>query len=155
MSFQTLYRAKAFGPGADMWVIPEGSNSPMAKKVDWYLNFQVARAELHSVMPVSPELKKIIVENDLDLPEPKLSAGAPLMIASSQHFPTSQIIEIKVQSSLNDWVSRIQNIWLKLRRPRMRVFLPNDLTPEDFEKIWQSNTKAILQPNEEISLVPR
>jgi hypothetical protein len=155
MSFQTLYRAKSFGPGADLWVVPEGANAPMAKKVDWYLNFQMARAELHEMRPISPELKKVIVENDLELPEPKSEAGAPLLIAADQHFPTSKIVEMKIHSSLQGWVEQIQNLWLKLNRPKLRVFLPNDLTPEEFQKLWSGNSKTQLREGEELTLVPR
>lgn len=150
MSFQTLYRAKSFGPGADLWILPEGASSPLAKKVDWYLNFQIARAEMHEPRPLSPELKKIIVENDLGLQEQALPAGAPLMVAAEKYFPTGRIIELKSQSSLQTWVDRIQDIWLKLGRPKLRVFLPNELTPEEFQKIW----KTPLAPSEELTLVP-
>src|SRR5690606_10285279 len=116
--------------------------SPMAKKADWYLNFQVARAELHAALPISPELKRVIVENELGLPEPMAPANAPLMISADQHFPTAKVIEIKTLSSLQEWVSTIQSVWLRLRRPRLRVFLPNDLTPEEFQKLWQANAAA-------------
>jgi hypothetical protein len=155
MSFQTLYRAKSFGPGADLWVMPEAAHSSMAKKVDWYLNFQISKAELHTPMPISPELKKVIVENDLGLPEHRLSPDAPLMISSDQHFPVSKIVEIKTLSSLQEWVASIQTLWLKLKRPRLRVFLPNELTPEEFQKLWRGDSKAQLLPHEELTLVPR
>lgn len=153
MSFQTLYRAKAFGPGADLWILPDSKSSPMAKKIDWYLNFQIARSELHVVRPISPELKKVIVENDLGLPDVENRTNPPLLVAADTHFPTSKIIELKVQASLQGWVEQIQSLWLKLRKPRLRVFLPNDLTPEDFQKLW--GTKFETQLSEELTLVPR
>lgn len=151
MSFQTLYRAKSFGPGADLWIVPEGASSPLAKKIDWYLNFQIARAELHEPRPVSPELKKVIVENDLGLPEHSTPANSPLLVAADRHFPTPRIIELKTQPSLQGWVGRIQEIWTRLGRPKLRVFLPNDLSPEEFQKIWQTPLKQ----GEELTLVPR
>ncbi len=150
MGFQTLYRAKAFGPGSDLWVLPEPDESEIATRIDWYLNFQIAKSKVHQTKKLGPEIEQAIKTHDLRLPEMKLKNDAPLLIASEQRFPNRMVVEIKMQPKAEDWIHDIQTLWTKLDRPKLRVFLPRELTPEQFQKAW----KSPLNPSDDVTLVP-
>lgn len=150
MGFQTLYRAKAFGPGSDLWVLPEPEESEIATRIDWYLNFQIAKSKIHQTKKIGTEIAQAIKDHDLRLPEIKVEKEAPLLIASEQRFPNRMVVEMKVQPRKESWVTDIQTLWTKLDRPKLRVFLPRELSPEQFQKAW----KAPLNPSDEVTLVP-
>jgi hypothetical protein len=150
MGFQTLYRAKAFSAGSDLWVMPEPDESDLATKIDWYLNFQIAKAKVHKAQENSAPLSQIIDKHALRLPPAPTTHNLPLMIASEHHFPNRMVVEIKVAQGATTWVQSIQRLWGQLDRPKLRVFLPRSLTPEQFQKAWATE----LAPSDEISLVP-
>lgn len=150
MGFQTLYRAKAFGPGSDLWVLPEPEESEIATRIDWYLNFQIAKSKIHKTRKVGAQIEEVIKAHDLCFPEIKLEDDAPLLISSEQRFPNRMVVEIKVQPKVEVWVENIQTLWAKLDRPKLRVFLPREMSPEQFQKAW----KSPLNPSDEVTLVP-
>lgn len=150
MGFQTLYRAKAFGAGSDLWIVPDPEESEIASRIDWYLNFQIAKSKVHETQKISAHLEASIKTHALVLPQISKEDGAPLLIASEQRFPNRMVVEMKVSAKPKVWVDEIQKLWAKLDRPRLRVFLPRDMTPEDFQNEWQ----APMNPSDEITLVP-
>lgn len=149
MGFLTLYRAKSLGPGADLWVLPNNESSEAALKIDWYLNFQMARSQYHQGHQLSPDLKKLIEDLKLKLPQPEIQENAPLMIAASQSFPCEMVVRLPF-SKEKEWVRSVEKVWTELGRPRLRVFLPKTETTEGFQKHWHTPLEA----NDEISLVP-
>lgn len=150
MGFQTLYRAKAFGSGSDLWIVPDPEESEIASRIDWYLNFQIAKSKVHETKKMSPSLEESIQTHDLVLPQIVKVEDAPLLIASEQRFPNRMVVEMKVREKPKAWIDEIQKLWAQLDRPKLRVFLPRDLSPEEFQKQWQ----APLNPSDEITLVP-
>jgi len=149
MAFQTLYRAKSFGPGSKLWVVPPSEDSDVVRKIDWYLNFQMAKSKKHVTFEMHKDLKKMIEEHTLKLPQLSLNENAPLMISASHSFPCDMIVQLKNDDS-QVWIKQIEKIWLKLDRPCLRVFLPKNQTPESFQKLWSQ----ALNTAEDISLVP-
>ena len=149
MGFQTLYRAKAFGSGADLWVVPEPEESEISSRIDWYLNFQIAKSKVHKKKEIGNQLEESIRKHSLRLPKVPNSSEAPLLLASEQRFPNRMVVEVKSKPA-KDWILEVENLWSKLDRPRLRVFLPKELTPEKFQTLWQS----ALGPSDEITLVP-
>jgi hypothetical protein len=142
MALQILNRAQAFVPGSDLWVLPAGRPTPLLRKVDWYLNFQIARAHQHAKTEIAPHLKTILNDNSLpDFGSP--SGDLPLLIPSSRHFPTKMVVEVPMQPAA-DWVQQVLQIWTQLDRPPLRVFLPEGMTPAEYERHWQGEKGANL-----------
>ena len=149
MAFQTLYRAKSFGPGAQLWVVPTSEDSDLVRRIDWYLNFQIAKSKKHSGLALSKDLTRLIENHKLRLPQIQIDEPAPLMIAAEQYFPCEMIVQMQM-SEAADWVEKLEKIWLQLGRPRLRLFLPKSQTPENLQKLWPRGFAT----SDEISLVP-
>lgn len=128
---QTLSSTAAFGSGFDLWILPEVSHSPWARKLDWYLNLQILRAHNFSKKSLNPELQAIIQENELKLAtDIRPSKAGPLMIATSQRLPMRQVVEVPMLEDLNAWLSQALGIWRDLGYPSLKIFLPKGLNME-------------------------
>lgn len=137
MAILNLSHASALGSGSDLWVLPQVEISQWARKVDWYLNFQISRARNHTPRQPDSELRAIMDENHLpyqDHSNPERSQ--PLLIASHTHLPNQLTLELPVQNKPTAWVQSIHGHWDSLKRPTLRVFLPPAIGPEDFTKLW-------------------
>ncbi|MEK6554448.1 MAG: hypothetical protein AABZ31_04340 [Bdellovibrionota bacterium] len=102
MAFQTLYRAKSFGPGSNLWIVPPPEESDVARRIDWYLNFQMAKSKKHVRFEMHNDLKKLIEDHSLRLPELPNAENAPLMISASNSFPCDMIVQLKHEDE-NKW----------------------------------------------------
>lgn len=148
MAIQILYRAQAFGPGSDIWILPENEKSPLLKKMDWYLNFQLTRARWHKREEPPPQLKNILNENNLPNFSQEIPAKAPLMIVAENHLPVKAVIEVPGAAKARSWVEQIHKLWDKFEHPQLRVFLPANITVDEFKEAWPGPT------NKDILLVP-
>jgi hypothetical protein len=145
MAVQTLYRAQAFGPGAEMWVVPANETSPILKKMDWYLNFQLSKAHHHQTEQLAPQLRSILNENQLQDFAPAAADKPPLMIAAESFFPTQTIVETPITKN---WIENIQKIWTGMNRPTLRIFLPTQISAEEFKSKWSGPA------TEDVTVVP-
>ena len=148
MSLTTLTKAKAFDAGSELWIVPEPEHSALARRVDWYLNFQLARARYHKTRDLSPELKNTLIQEEW--PEFQYGdKGAPLMVAAQGYFPTQMVVQVPVQKTFKSWINGIKTTWKNLEQPTMRVFLPEGKTAEDFKADWDE----AIEPHD-LTLVP-
>lgn len=136
MSIQTIYRAKALGPGADLWILPDLKSSSLAQKIDWYLNFQILKAAHYRKTEISSDLKSLMLENEIPLLDFSVGKKAPLLVAASNRVPAKKIVQVQDCSSASGWLRRVEEVWTQLGRPSLRIFLPDNIEPEDFFKIW-------------------
>lgn len=149
MPFQTLFRAKAFGSGSQLWVLPQVEESDLVKKMDWYLNFQIAKSKKHKDPALSDEIEKMINNFKLRLPNYKPNRSHPLMISADKSFPCEMVVLVPYTQA-DTWVQSIDKLWKELNKPRLRVFLPKNLTVESFQKNWAE----LSPPIDEVTLVP-
>jgi hypothetical protein len=157
MSVHILNRAQSFGPGSDVWFVasrkstPTGTekvDSPIINRVDWYLNFQLTRAHLRAPQSLASELKSILNENQLpDFSSPD-AMQSPLMIIAQEQFPTKVVLDVLLTTQKSDWAQSLCTVWEKLNKPSVRVFLPPEMTPDEFQSLWPKQHEA------EITLVP-
>lgn len=158
MKWQILYRSQAFGPGSHLWFIAGPSTSSNTKKqskypaltnkIDWYLNFQLTRSRQHKPHVFSNTLKNIINENNLPTFTKEISEPKPLMIIAKEQFPTSAVIEMPVPKNMQSWPQNIHDIWQRFEQPSLRVFLPEEISAEEFKALWPKSNKV------EMTLVP-
>lgn len=160
MAIQNFNRAQAFGPGSDLWIIPNHESTDLLRKIDWYLNFQLSRAQNHKTQPLAPQIKSIIAENGLPefSPLQEETFALPIMVASENGFPSKKIIEIPFPVRDNErtkprekhklWLKSIYRIWNDLDKPTLRVFLPSEMTPEQFRSEWPGS------PQDNVIVIP-
>ncbi len=136
MSLKTVDSLTALSPGCDLWIVAEAQHSRWARKLDWYLNFQIQRAGLHKSRELSPEIQKVIQDCEVELPEIGTFRSAPLMIASENLLPNSKTIVVPQIQDAAGWVEACFKIWDDLGRPLTRVFLPDEMKAEAFNRAW-------------------
>lgn len=157
MGVHILYRAQAFGPGSQLWFIASHKieknqsqvmTSPFISKMDWYLNFQLTRAHLHVSRSYASELKSILNENQIPDFGVDKQTQTPLMVMAKEQFPTTAIIDIPLPDAKEEWPKLIHKTWSSLETPTLRVFLPPEITADEFEAHWPK------QKEYEMTVVP-
>lgn len=146
MSVQHLDALTALSPGADLWIVADLVNSQWSRKIDWYLNFQLLRAEPRQRRELSAELRRVVDEWDYEVPQIEVPDPAPLMVASSDLLPNSQTVLIPVVQDKDSWVQACHKVWVGLGRPNVRIFLPSSVPSRQFEdryaRIWPSEDQT-------------
>ncbi|MCB0361806.1 MAG: hypothetical protein KDD35_03755 [Bdellovibrionales bacterium] len=150
MAIQKLSQASAFGVGASLWVLPPLQLSAWTRKLDWYLNFQISRANSHPTPKLSPTLNEIVERNGIySLPLAKSKPEEqPLLISSHTHLPNRMTLILPPFAEGSAWIHSCHDYWDKLGRMSARFFLPATLTIDQFVKDWPEPQSSI-----EISLV--
>lgn len=138
----TLSKAAAFNPGSELWLLPELEQSRWTQLVDWYLNFIISRAHKYTTPSLSPKLQSIIETYKLPLQPIKPGKSVPMLFSSEGRLPSRQTIILKYHDSMEEWLDKSSNIWQKLNRPRLRIFLPDDISEKDFNKLWPQSDPA-------------
>lgn len=123
-------------------MIGDLDRSKWARKIDWYLNFQLTRAEPHQPVSISSELNQILEEWEVEAPPRiELPHSAPLMVASASLLPNTTTVQVPLNEKTEAWVLSCHRIWTDLGRPSLRVFLPSSVSEAAFEKHWPSADK--------------
>lgn len=137
MSLESLDEFKALSPGCDVWIVATPATSKWARKIDWYLGFQIMKATTRVPRRISDDLKSILISEELDeLPESSIDHRSSLMVASSRYLPVRQTIVVPYSGNLADWSEKCHHIWQNLTFPRLRVFLPDSVALKPFMASW-------------------
>lgn len=135
MGLTTLGQSGAMNTGAQIWVVPNLDNSWWARKIDWYLGFQIARAQTHRPATYSAELRDILTNWEVPSPNCVLPGPvSPLLIACEESLPARQLVMLPFapghERSHEEWFQDIQTHLARLRAQRVRIFLPTNLPVE-------------------------
>lgn len=133
---QFAHQDQPFSAGAPLWIIADLQNSAWAKKLDWYLNFQLRRASRHQPLKISQTVKEKISSWGFTVPEAMLPA-APLMIASRRLLPNELTVQIPVSET---WVQDCLQVIRQLRLKKVRVFLPVPISAQEFKNFVNKNS---------------
>lgn len=136
MAFQKISEPAAFSPGSELWIIPDAQHSNWTQKLDWYLNFQLLRAERHHSALISEEFKELLKEQQLEPPTATDESQKPLMLASQHQLPVNQAVSVPYGGNLKEWVDAVAAVWTGLKRPPLRLFLPKGLTSAQVSGLW-------------------
>jgi len=141
----------AFSAGADLWIVPERKKSRLVQKIDWYLNFQIAKSVQHQTKTVSKDIHEILKNCALDglkgydfLPE----ESDALMILSNQSLPNRWVMILKGSEDIETWLTTAVQKWKKMNSPSVRIFLPEGLKQNEVAKLWKR-----LGGDEKVSLI--
>lgn len=136
MAINRIAESMAFSNGADLWVLPDPTVSDWANRVDWYLNFQIARARQHKAPVIPSGLVEILQETNLALPTPLSLGKAPLMLSCQARLPAKQTVILGFDDELKEWCGQIFQIWQSLKQPSLRVFLPKRISFSQLQAAW-------------------
>ncbi len=151
MAHATINRAHAFSTGSPLWIIPSPTaETPLLRRIDWYLNFQLSRARTHQSRTLDASLKDILTKNHLEslfTVNGPANLPAPLAVIADEHLPANIVVELPPSNPQN-WVQAAHSVWTEFGKPNVRVFLPQKIDPDFFAKYWPN------APTDEVSLVP-
>ncbi|MEZ0391849.1 MAG: hypothetical protein ACAH59_06520 [Pseudobdellovibrionaceae bacterium] len=128
-----------FGPGSDLWILPERKNSQIAQKLDWYLNFQISKAVHHETKNLAQPILEVLKNCQLESYDWAPTDTEALLILSSQNLPNRWVMVIRGSERLETWAETAAEKWRKLKSPSVRVFLPQEISIAEFEKLWKKS----------------
>jgi hypothetical protein len=136
MKVELLNSTSAYTEGSSLWVLPNKECSSWCRNLDRYLDFQIATTLFHQPTQPSSTLQTIADENEIKIPECPKTDGQPILITSDKRLPNSHTLIITFRESFQAWLNDIAAVWSDLKRPSLRVFLPEGVSPEEFEAQW-------------------
>ncbi len=145
MASKILSAHTALVPGSDLWVLPQLTESYWTERINWYLNFQISRAESHKSKALSDLQIQEIHEFDLPHFEPQNNIPNALLIGSRDSLPNSQTIVLKFNQDIEVWLKDIQHIWSALGQPKIRIFAPKKIKAENISQIWTEEKLSIVE----------
>ncbi len=141
MALSVLSQASALKQGAQLWVLPDISNSRWTVKIDWYLNFQICKAQRHTLRELPDFVEKVITDTGIEKPAIKYDEHSTLLIASEHLLPNKWVALVPVHKNYAQWAKQVFETWASLQTPSLRVFLPAGYSAGDFNEHWRSHDK--------------
>ncbi|MCX7977833.1 MAG: hypothetical protein N2578_02395 [Bdellovibrionaceae bacterium] len=138
-----ISHSSALNPGSDLWIMADSSSSRWPARIDWYLNFQIYRHSRRVQAAMPDKIQEILTLTALPSPSVPDVRHRPLMIPSLHRIPTRWIVLVPWNSSLPDWISATQKVWVGLQRPTLRIFLPTEVQQSDFTRAWPEPSNLI------------
>lgn len=134
MAHSILSVTQCFQAGDDLWIVAEYENSKLTQKIDWYLNFQISKSQLHHRPIVSDFLESVVEQ--CELPKFTMTDKNVLMIAPQGLLPTQWVVvvpalRVENLNALQTWREQVDEVWQNLGRPKTRVFLPAQFSIQD------------------------
>lgn len=148
MSLQKLSQLAVLSEGADLWILADAEKCAWTPKVDWLLNFQMARAKAHESLDLPEPLVDIIEENEMGWKALKASEDWPLLISTQGRLPNQQVIELPYHGDKSEWLKKAHQMWQNLKQPKVRLFLPDDMSEQAANDLWPEQG-----PSSQVSLV--
>lgn len=148
MAVIVLSSNQALNSGADLWIIPDFSNSVMAIQLDWYNNFLIGKTLRKNKYLIDSKLNTILEETELPRYENLPSPDDVIMISSSKPFPNRWTVMVGYEQDSTLWCQKIFKLYLDLKKPSLRIFLPSNLGMNQFVESWR-----LFSSEEDLSIV--
>lgn len=137
MALIVLSSTQSFNSGSDLWVLPDFNHSKLVCKIDWLTNFQLGRLERKTPPKISDELETILQKTEFPRFN-QLNITEPLLIPSEQRLPNRWVGIVPFHGDLNPWCKKILKLYEDLNQPSLRIFLPTNLSMNQFTETWRS-----------------
>lgn len=138
MALIVLSVNQSYNPGAELWVVPDFENSKIATKLDWYNSFLAGKMTRKETRQMDSYLVDILEETELpDLSYPT-SKSDVILIPTQSKFPNRWTAFVPYQGNLVNWCTKISKLYLDLKNPTLRIFLPTNLSLSEFTETWRS-----------------
>jgi hypothetical protein len=148
MEAKVLSQLSTWSHGADLWILPDKKNSSWTKRLDWHLNFQIARMENRIAKEPSLELLNLLRKEEIPFEREEENVPSHLLIGTKGLLPTEKTLVLPYDSA-QIWKENLLRVSKMQQVFSVRVFLPRNLTPEVF-----LDTSPELDRSLQFSLVP-
>lgn len=153
---QVLHISNALSLGSQLWVVPALTESFWARKIDWYLNFQIYKAKDFSQNDIRPlkVKKKSVVQipnetkslNGISNESNSFALDAKVIL-NPNILPCEGVLSISCYQSgshspcdennhkaclMECWGKKIATYWLSQKKPSLKIFLPKGINPQFF-----------------------
>lgn len=133
MQIKHLTREEALIDGARLWLLPTFRFSEWTRRLDWPLNLQILKSIHRKPVELSPHLKEILQENELE--ETVVPRGGPLMIATDQLLPSEWTVILE-SDNWDNWRETALKVWKDMGEPPARFFLPSFARWDKVKNQW-------------------
>ena len=116
--------SNALAPGDAFWIVIGEPNAFWPSYLDWSLNFQFSRWRTKNEPDLAPELKAILLEEEVpQIPPPKTNPNQCL-IAAKHLLPCDYVNFFSCRTEdLPAWLPQAAQIWRGLQKPSTRIFV--------------------------------
>ena len=144
-----LNRRNALRAGAHLWVISDLKTSGWARKINWYLNFQIYKFKKVK------ELSKAQIASlkDSGFEFTNISSKSSSLLISSEKLLTNKKTLVIEFSDINSWVEVAKKYWEGLNKPTLRFFTPDAVNVDelkshlsDFNNHGRSLCVSVVEP---------
>ncbi|MBL7556146.1 MAG: hypothetical protein JNM24_10015 [Bdellovibrionaceae bacterium] len=138
MALIVLSVNQSYNPGAELWIVPDFDHSKIASKLDWYNSFLAGKMTRKESKKMDSYLVEILEETEL--PDFKYSSSPDdiILIPTKSKFPNRWTAFVPYKGGLANWCSQINKLYLDLKNPSLRIFLPTNLSLSEFTETWRS-----------------
>ncbi len=142
MAFLSLYKAKAFEPGSELWISTGRADCLFTKDINWYSNFLMSRTLSHHMPELSENLDQLLTNYELEILKPKKLKKPCYLLETSKYLPNKFVLVNKF-TDLEEWIEQSLKVWEQLQKPSLRFFLPPEVSTDQFEKKWPKTNYMI------------
>ena len=144
MEINVLSQTSALTSGAELWIVPDPEHSGWTRRIDWYLNFQLAQSLGFEQTPPSKELISLTTELEIPIPTIEVSKNAPTLVSSSHFLPNQNTVVLPFAGDLKDWLQKIATIWSSLGNPSLRIFAPQNTSTHEVKPKWMMESNKYM-----------
>lgn len=130
----------ALGNGADLWITAE--DEAWCSRLDFYLNFQMAKLRSHPSRDLPDDVKHVLTENGIEIGPQLAQTESPVFVLSMDRLPCQIVAQVPHKEN-KSWVANCHAHWSALKKPSLRVFLPSQLSVADFKKFWPETSTDV------------
>jgi hypothetical protein len=135
MEPSALNNEQAYSAGSNLWVVADRESSDWTIQLDWYINFQLAKALIRKRMKVPQHLIDWAKSAEVEAVDLMTDDNGPMLVHTAKLLPNNQVLHLPYKNNLSQWISYVEAIWTRLGKPSTRIFLPNSASVEDASKI--------------------
>lgn len=138
MALIVLSINQAYNPGAELWVVPDFEHSQIASKLDWYNSFLAGKMTRKEFKQMDSHLVEILNETELPKFVYESKSDDIILIPTQSKFPNRWTAFVPYDNNLAVWCKKTYKLYLDLKNPTLRIFLPTNLSLSEFTEAWRS-----------------
>jgi hypothetical protein len=138
MALIVLSVNQSYNPGAELWIVPDFAHSKIASKLDWYNSFLAGKMTRKETKKMDSYLIDILHETELPDYNYQTTVSDIILIPTQSKFPNRWTAFVPYKGDLANWCAKISKLYLDLKNPSMRIFLPTNLSLSEFTETWRS-----------------
>lgn len=128
-----------FSNPCDLWVLPPPRASAWFARVDWYLNWQLAKGVAYSGLHLPNEVLRLSEDYEVPLPPVvQMESTAPLLVLSHGRLPTGKCVVVDAKAFGKGWLEQVHEICLNLDAKSVHIFLPAKMDLDEAKKAWSA-----------------